>query len=81
MAVGNQFGYLATSRVLSLPIAGRPSLHCAMTGLPGRQGQQSLAAGDGASSNVDKSPTSRASGRIARQRIVQDRERGQRAYR
>jgi hypothetical protein len=48
MAVGNQFGYLATSRALSLPIAGRPSLHCAMTGLPGRQGEQSLSTGHGA---------------------------------
>src|SRR5580704_9238855 len=53
MAVGNQFGYLATSRALSLPIAGRPSLYCAMTGLPGRQGKQSLAAGDSARDQED----------------------------
>lgn len=26
-----------SAKPLSLPIAGRPSLHCAMTGLPGRQ--------------------------------------------
>ena len=43
MAVGNQLGYLATPLCApSLPIAGRPSLHCAMTGLPGRQGERSL---------------------------------------
>jgi hypothetical protein len=30
------------------PQPGRPSLHCAITGLPGRQGEQSLEAGHGA---------------------------------
>jgi hypothetical protein len=32
MTVGNQLGYLATSRALSLH-CGQPSSHCAMTGL------------------------------------------------
>ena len=31
------------------PQSGRPSLHCAITGLPGRQGEQSLNSGNGAS--------------------------------
>jgi hypothetical protein len=29
------------------PQPGRPSLHCAITGLPGRQGEKSLEAGHG----------------------------------
>lgn len=48
MAVGNQLGYLATSRALSLPVQVGRALHCAMTGLPGCQGQQLLTSGHGA---------------------------------
>jgi len=38
MTLGEDLGG-HSAKPLSLPIAGRPSLHCAMTGLPGRQGR------------------------------------------
>ena len=36
------------ARPVVTSIADRPSLHCAMSGLPGRQGEQSLGSGHGA---------------------------------